>query len=334
MMRRAPEPSSSASQSCDQYQSSFALARPPLRNRLVVEMVLCCGVNARLVEMLESSSHSFICADWCQQPLLFLYGLTIAMLQMLLLLLVWARAEANMFYEFYSHGMINITSFEAMNTQGWQQRIWAELEYHFPSPELLSTLGQTELSPEVQLESIAAAGPGGASFAPAVNSSASLERYNMMLVWSQTHPYLPKQVTHPDLQLDYALVFSLVMIVVWASKDAVTAITAFCSGHLLVSATMAINVVLALLTGYDQMYVRFLPIFVFDTPANVIGISPISMILDSVAVMLIFDLDDKAYSMMRSIARGPVLKLQKQLANADKQHASLREMADEEMAMR
>ena len=32
------------------------------------------------------------------------------------------------------------------------------------------------------------------------------------------------------------------------------------------------------------MYVKFLPIFVWDTPANVIGVSPISMILDSVAV--------------------------------------------------
>lgn len=47
------------------------------------------------------------------------------------------------------------------------------------------------------------------------------------------------------------------------------------------------------------MYVKFLPIFVWDTPANVIGVSPISMILDSVAVMLILDLDEKAYGLVK-----------------------------------
>lgn len=233
-------------------------------------MVLCCGINARLVEMLEGSSHSFICADWCRQPILFLVGIFIAGLQMLLLLLVWARAEANLFYEFYSQGLVNMTELTVSGHSGdWQRRLWAEWAFHVPSRELVDSLGDTEMSPEM----LSAAGPGGASFMSATaNSTAGIERYNMMLYWSQTHPYLPKQVTHPDLQLDYALVFSLVMIVVWASKDAVTAVTALCSGHFLVAFTMSSNVLLALLTGYDQMYVRFLPIFILDTPANVIGV--------------------------------------------------------------
>lgn len=212
-------------------------------------MVLCCGVNARLVEQLDGSSHSFICANWCQQPLLFLSGVFIAGLQTMLLLLVWARAEANLFYEFYQQGLVNVTELTATGPDDWQRRLWAEWTYHVPSQDLINTLGHTELSPEARLESIAAAGPGGASFAAPANSTAGLERYNMMLYWSQTHPYLPQQVTHPDLQLDYALIFSLVMIVVWASKDAVTAVTAFFSGRFFVASTMAINVILALLTG-------------------------------------------------------------------------------------
>lgn len=53
------------------------------------------------------------------------------------------------------------------------------------------------------------------------------------------------------------------------------------------------------------------------------------MILDSVAVMLIFDLDDKAYSMVRSIARRPVMRLQQSLAEADKEHVSIQEEAEE-----
>lgn len=60
-----------------------------------------------------------------------------------------------------------------------------------------------------------------------------------------------------------------------------------------------------------------------------IGISPISMILDSVAVMLIFDLDDKAYAMIRSIARGPVMRLQRGLAEADKATVTMQEEAEE-----
>jgi hypothetical protein len=39
-----------------------------------------------------------------------------------------------------------------------------------------------------------------------------------------------------------------------------------------------------------------------DNPSNVIGISPVTMILNSVAVMLIFDLDDKAFTMIKGVA--------------------------------
>jgi hypothetical protein len=58
-----------------------------------------------------------------------------------------------------------------------------------------------------------------------------------MLQWSASHPYIPRIFTHPDLQLDYALIFSLIMIFVWASKDLVTSVTAFCTGHYLVATT-------------------------------------------------------------------------------------------------
>ena len=36
---------------------------------------------------------------------------------------------------------------------------------------------------------------------------------------------------------------------------------------------LALNVVLAIMTGWAQMYIKFLPIFVWDVPANVIGVS-------------------------------------------------------------
>ena len=57
----------------------------------------CCGVHAKLAEQLDGSTFSFLCADLCRQPCLYLFGLLVAAVQSLLLLLVWARAEANMF---------------------------------------------------------------------------------------------------------------------------------------------------------------------------------------------------------------------------------------------
>jgi len=77
------------------------------------------------------------------------------------------------------------------------------------------------------------------------------------------------------------------------------------------------NVILAAWTGYEQIFMKFLPLFIWDTPANVISVSPISMILDSVAVMLILDLDEKAYGFIRGLARGPVLRLEAHLADIE-----------------
>jgi len=264
----------------------------------------CCGVHAKLAEQLDGSTFSFLCADLCRQPCLYLFGLLVAAVQSLLLLLVWARAEANMFYELYSYGLVNATTMSL------------DASLMFPSENMWAQLGRTAAPGE----GIAAAGfAGGASFAPPANDTAGLERYKTMIMWSEHHPYLPTQITHPDLQLDYALLFSLLMIIVWASKDAITAVLALCSGNFVVAALMATNVGLALLTGWDQMYVKFLPIFVWDVPANVIGVSPISMILDSVAVMLILDLDEKAYGFVRGLARRPVTRLQAKLAAIENQ---------------
>ena len=96
------------------------------------------------------------------------------------------------------------------------------------------------------------------------------------------------------------------------------------SGYLMYGFFLVLNVLLALGTGWDQMYVQFLPIFVWDTPANVIGVSPISMILDSVAVMLILDLDEKAYlTIVKAGMAEHVRRLEKHLEEADVHYGSL-----------
>jgi len=268
---------------------------------LLIMVGRCCSspVNAKLVELLDSSTHSFICGDWCAQPVLALFGLGIAALQAILLLLVWTRAEANLFYEFYSMGLLNTSVLDPNSYE-------AQIAYHFPTKAQLETLGTTD----VNMSSFQRRYGQHAT-------SSDIELYATMLQWSASHPYIPRIFTHPDLQLDYALIFSLIMIFVWASKDLVTSVTAFCTGHYLVATTMGLNVLFAFMTGWDQMYARFLPVFQEDNPSNVIGISPVTMILNSVAVMLIFDLDDKAFTMIKGVARGPVLKLQKYLREHD-----------------
>ena len=125
----------------------------------------CCGTHAKIFEQLDSSSHLFLCGDVCRQPLLYLVGLIVALVQSLLLLLVWARAEANMFYEMLSHGLVNET-FANESAPLLDATM-------LPSPEVWSRLqlGQTG-------EDVAVAGnAGGASFAPPQNtSSAYVER--------------------------------------------------------------------------------------------------------------------------------------------------------------
>ena len=221
-------------------------------------MVLCCGSRTKIAEQLAGSSHSFLCADFCQQPILYLIGLGTALVQSFLLLLVWARAEANMFFELYSHNMVNKTSLEL------------DLDMMFPDKSTWEQLGKTGPDPE---DLAAASLAGGASFAPPPNSTEGLERYNLMVRWSEMVHWMPTQITHPDLQLDYALVFALMMILLWTAKDAVTAVLCLFSGRLVVSSVLALNVVLAIMTGWAQMYIKFLPIFVWDVPANVIGVS-------------------------------------------------------------
>ena len=269
-----------------------------------------CGGNT-LVEQMSGSTYLFMCDSFFAAPLLWLSGFAIAMLQTLLLLLVWCRAEANMFYEAFSHGLINVSDVDSLSTNAFQGG------YMFPSEEAWSKLGRTGAPGE----GIAAAGPaGGASFAPSTDPTVGLERYEAMVSWSEHHPYLPAVLTHPDLQLDYALIFSLTMLVLWASKDALDAAICLLGGRLIPATILGLNVVLALATGYDQAYVKFLPIFVWDVPANVIGVSPISMILDSVAVMLILDLDEKAYGFIKGFARRPVARLTKRLTEEDERN--------------
>jgi len=196
----------------------------------------------------------------------------------------------------------------------------------FPSQQAWNELGRTGAPGE----GIAAAGPaGGASFAPSADPTVGLERYEAMVLWSQHHPYLPAVLTHPDLQLDYALIFSLTMLVLWASKDALDAAICLLGGRLVPATILGLNVLLALATGYDQAYVKFLPIFVWDVPANVIGVSPISMILDSVAVMLILDLDEKAFGFIKGIAHRSVTRVAMRLKEEDERdYGRLRDAHD------
>jgi len=232
-------------------------------------------------------------------------SLTPAFAETVLLFLVWCRAESNLFYEAFTHGLVNISD---VGGTSWEEG------YLFPSKESWEKLGTTGQAGE----GIAAAGPaGGASFASTADPQAGLDRYQAMVYWSKSHPYLPSVFTHPDLQLDYALLFSLTMLVLWASKDALDALVCFVSLRFVPAAMLMMNVFLALATGYDQAYVKFLPIFVWDVPANVIGVSPISMILDSVAVMLILDLDEKAFGFIRGLAHGPVERLVARLTDED-----------------
>jgi len=276
--------------------------------------LLCCFRSASSVtERLAGSTYLFLCGSIWRTPLLWTLGLATALLQSVLLLLVWSRAEANMFYEFYAHGLVRINStslYDDYNATDLLDALRHESMYRFPSVEAWKQLGRTGAPGE----GIAAAGAaGGASFSPQVDALAGIERYNVMIRWSEHHAYLPQFLTHPDLQLDYALLFSLIMLFVWVSKDAIDALWCIAGGFVLSGFFIALNVFLALGTGWDQMYVKFLPIFVWDTPANVIGVSPISMILDSVAVMLILDLDDKAYGLIKSAFSVAVHKFEKSL---------------------
>lgn len=242
------------------------------------------GLRVTVVEQLGSSTHIFLCSKPMQHPLLWLFGLGTAGLQSVLLALVYARAEANMFYEFYEHHLVSGDMHNLTNADYYHP------ELYFPQPEMWRSLGRTRSGPASEAASLAAAGfAGGATFTPPdeTNNTASLERYNLMVEWSRHHPFLPSFLTHPDLQLDYALLFSLAMILIWSAKDATDAALCLANGRFLVAFMIALQVVLAVATGWDQMYVKFLPIFVWDVPANVIGISPISMILDSVAVCTI-----------------------------------------------
>jgi len=271
--------------------------------------------SARLLAQLEGSSNLFLCAGFCRAPLLYTYAIAIALLQSSLLLLVWSRAEGNMFYEFYSHGMINVSNLANLQTSDYWKPTMV-----FPSKEEWSSLGRTG----EEGGGIAAAGSaGGASFAPPPNASLGLERYHVMIEWSDHHPFLPRRLTHPDLQLDYALIFSLALIVLWVAKDAVDAVLFLKNGMCFASLMTGMNVFLALATGWDQMYVKFLPIFVWDVPANVMGVSPISMILDSVAVMLILDLDEKAYGFIQGVAHSEVARLDNGLKDEVERHRPL-----------
>lgn len=149
-------------------------------------------------------------------------------------------------------------------------------------------------------------------------------RYQVMIEWSEHHTFLPSIFTHPDLQLDYALFFALAMLCIWVAKDAADAIWCCAAGYFVASAFLGINVFMAINTGWDMTYVRFLPIFVWDTPANVIGVSPITMILDSVAVMLILEVDDRAYqTAVKSGFAAHVRRIEKYLDDTNARYASL-----------
>jgi len=260
-------------------------------------MRFCCGNTNTIAEQLDGSTYLFMCDSFCAAPLLWLLGFGVSCLQVTLLFLVWCRAEANLFYEAYSHGLVNVS--DSAHDTSW------EAGYLFPDKEMWTTLGRTDADSDA-LE-----------FAPVASDSVGVDRYNAMVFWSKHHPYLPSIFTHPDTQLDYALIFSLTMLVLWASKDALDSFMCLMSCRLIPSLMLALNVMLALATGYDQAYVKFLPIFVWDVPANVIGVSPISMILDSVAVMLILDLDEKAFGFVKGFAHGAVGRVQQRLVQED-----------------
>jgi len=269
-------------------------------------LICCCSSSVSAVtERLASSSHLFLCASPCYEPFLFFVGVASAFLQSVLLLLVWARAEANMFYELYTHGLVQAnTTFSSLRNPGLA----------FPTGQIWSQLGRTDHDlAGVEAEAVAAA----------TDPDARLDRYRVMIEWSLHHEWLPVFLTHPDLQLDYALIFSLAMLVIWVAKDLGDSLWCLSAGYMFAGAFLAMNVLLALLTGWDQMYVKFLPIVVWDTPANVIGVNPISMVLDSVAVMLILDLDEKSYALTNSCFSVAVGRLQRRLQDKEDRYAPL-----------
>lgn len=163
--------------------------------------LFCCFHSASLVtNRLAGSTHLFLCSTLWSSPLLYTIGLATATLQGILLLLVWSRAEANMFYEFYAHGLVTVNSTDlyAFNASDLGQAFTQQLKYRFPSRDVWANLGRTGEPGE----GIAAAGSaGGASFTPHVESQAGIERYNVMIQWSTHHKFLPQFATHPDLQV-------------------------------------------------------------------------------------------------------------------------------------
>lgn len=179
--------------------------KPPFPKRplTAASMVrlFCCFHSASLVtNRLAGSTHLFLCSTLWSSPLLYTIGLATATLQGILLLLVWSRAEANMFYEFYAHGLVTVNSTDlyAFNASDLGQAFAQQLKYRFPSRDVWANLGRTGEPGE----GIAAAGSaGGASFTPHVDSQAGIERYNVMIQWSTHHKFLPQFATHPDLQV-------------------------------------------------------------------------------------------------------------------------------------
>lgn len=104
-------------------------------------MACCCGVEARLVELLDSSTHSFIAAGCLAQPLLFFIGIAVAVLQLVLLSLVFFRAEGNLFFELAIRGLANESAI--MSDFGH------ELQGHLPPEHMLETLGHTNVTQPV-----------------------------------------------------------------------------------------------------------------------------------------------------------------------------------------
>jgi hypothetical protein len=166
----------------------------------MVRLFGCFTSASTVAERLQGSTYLFLCGPTCHSPVLFLFGLIASALQSVLLLLVWSRAEANMFYEFYSHGLVPIhaNATASNGTHANATDMGNLLKYRFPSVEVWKQLGRTGAPGE----GIAAAGAaGGANFEPQVDYSAGIERYNVMLQYSAEHAWLPTFLTHPDLQV-------------------------------------------------------------------------------------------------------------------------------------
>ena len=92
-------------------------------------------------------------------------------------------------------GLVSGLNTSAVDAEG----VHASIKYRFPSVSAWTQLGRTGADGE----GISAAGAaGGASFAPKVDYNVGIERYNVMIAWSDNHRFLPSFLTHPDLQLD------------------------------------------------------------------------------------------------------------------------------------